>query len=157
MKLRPPLAAAALVVAGLLTLSACSAAQFPTEGAQSARDENSAETTDEATASEEDVDVFSIRVGDCLNSSIMSEQTELQTVPVVPCSEPHEDEVYHAFDSSVSGTDYPGQDVLEAEALEVCTGDAFTDFVGVSWQETPTKSVNASPVQTSRASASSTS
>jgi len=131
MKLRPPLAAVGLVAAGLLTLSACSAAQFPTQGAQPQRDETSGQVTE----SEENVDVFSIRVGDCLNSSVMSEQTELQTIPVVPCSEPHEDEVYYAFDSTVPGSEYPGEDAILEEADAVCTGDAFTDFVGVPWTE----------------------
>jgi len=128
MKLRPPLAAVGLVAAGLLTLSACSAAQFPTQGAQPQRDETSGQVTE----SEENVDVFSIRVGDCLNSSVMSEQTELQTIPVVPCSEPHEDEVYYVFDSTAS--EYPGEDELKNEARETCI-DEFADFVGLAYDE----------------------
>ncbi|MBD7958760.1 septum formation family protein [Microbacterium sp. Sa4CUA7] len=131
MKLRPPLAAVGLVVAGLLTLSACSAAQFPTEGAQPQRDETSGQVTE----GQEDVDVFSIRVGDCINSAAVIEESQLQSIPVVPCSEEHEDEVYHAFDSSVSGEEYPGEDVLLDEADTVCAGDAFTEFIGVPFTE----------------------
>jgi len=124
---RPPLVAATLLVASMTALSGCSAASLPNTSGEPVRDAESGEITE----SNEAVDVFSIRVGDCLNTSELADTTELESVPVVPCAEPHEDEVYHAFDTAES--EFPGLDALAAEADETCIAE-FADFVGISWE-----------------------
>lgn len=125
---RPHLAASGLVLIGMMTLTSCAGASFPTSGAEPVRDESSGEITE----SNESVDVFSIRVGDCLNTTEMAEETELQSVPVVPCEEEHEDEIYYGFDTTAS--EYPGTEALQAEADETCIAE-FASFVGLSYEE----------------------
>jgi len=125
---RPQLAVAGLVVLGMTTLSACSAASLPNTSSEPVRDAESGQVTESA----DDVDVFAIRVGDCLNTSALTGETELESVPVVPCDEPHEDEIYYAFDSEAS--EFPGTDGLAAEADETCIAE-FESFVGIAWEE----------------------
>lgn len=62
-----------------------------------------------------EVDVYSLQIGDCLNDL---SGTQFATLPVVPCSEPHEGEVYALFD--ISGNQYPGQDAVLEEAQIGC-------------------------------------
>lgn len=125
----PRLATAGLVIIGMLTLSACGA-QFPTQGAEPERDESSGEITE----SNDSVDVFSIRVGDCLNTSDLAGETAVESVPVVPCDEEHEDEVYYGFDTTSTGSEFPGEEVLAAEADTTCIAQ-FADFIGLSYEE----------------------
>ncbi|MCR2786070.1 MULTISPECIES: septum formation family protein [unclassified Microbacterium] len=126
----PKLAAAAVVAIGMMALSGCGSAQFPTQGAEPERDESSGEITE----SNDSVDVFSIRVGDCLNTSELTGETEVESVPVVPCDEEHEDEVYYGFDTTTAGSEFPGEEALAAEADETCIAE-FAGFVGVSYEE----------------------
>jgi hypothetical protein len=78
----------------------------------------------------EAADVFSIRVGDCLNA--VGGGGEFSTVPVVPCSEPHDSEAYASM--QLSDGDYPGADAVQLEADAFCL-DEFASFVGLDFQE----------------------
>jgi hypothetical protein len=118
---------AALVAAALLaaSLTGCSAiGQLLSGPAQPERDE----TTQEITASS-DADVFALRVGDCLD---MVEGAEVETVPVVPCGEPHSDEVYHDF--QLAEGEFPGDEAVNAAAEEGCLA-AFEPFVGLAYED----------------------
>ena len=75
-------------------------------------------------------DVFTLKVGDCLNDGVT--ETELSTVPVVPCDEPHDSEVYAAV--IMDDEEYPGADATIAFADEQCY-EEFEDFVGISYDE----------------------
>ncbi len=75
-------------------------------------------------------DVFTLEVGDCLDDS---GDTEVLSVPVVDCSEPHDLEAYLARD--MDGGDYPGADAVEKFGDETC-GNAFEEFAGVPEAET---------------------
>ena len=75
-------------------------------------------------------DVFTIKVGDCISTS--TGDAEVTEVPTVPCEEPHEVEVFHDFE--ITGTDYPGEDEIFAQADQGCY-DAFESFVGLSYEE----------------------
>ena len=121
MKTRLPVAMAALAAAALL-FSGCSAINSLTGG----------ETRDDDGSIVEggDTDVFSIKVGDCIATS--TGDAEVTEVPTVPCSEPHDVEVYHDFE--IPGTDYPGEDEIFAQADQGCY-DAFAPFVGLSYEE----------------------
>jgi len=123
----PHLAAAALLVVGVTSLSGCVATPDTSGAVRLDSDE-----TSQPDESGEAVDVFSISLGDCLNTSGLSDTTEVESIPVVPCSEPHEDEVYYVFDSTAS--EYPGEDELKNEARETCI-DEFADFVGLAYDE----------------------
>ncbi len=85
-----------------------------------------------ALVSEGNIDAFEIRVGDCFNDSedlvgAISDSEEVYGVDGVPCTEPHDNEVYALFD--VSGNTYPGMEMLEELAYSGCI-DRFEPFVG---------------------------
>ena len=77
-----------------------------------------------------EADVFSIEVGDCLNDA--SSSGEVETVPKVDCSEPHDSEAFATHD--LADGDYPAQDAMFAEADAECEA-AFDGYVGVSYDE----------------------
>lgn len=85
------------------------------------RDEESGQVTESA-----NIDVFSLKVGDCKMSSATG---EIQDVDVVPCEEPHDEEVYYEFKMD------DGEFSEEAidTATQECVGEAYTTFVGVAW------------------------
>lgn len=77
-----------------------------------------------------DADAFAIRVGDCLET--MDWGTEgFSSVPVIPCAEPHESEVYAAVD--LPDGDYPGDESIATQSDEFCAGE-FESFVGAAWE-----------------------
>ena len=78
--------------------------------------------------------VMEISVGDCFVISEMNAQLqsgEVSDVPLVECSEEHDGEFFHSHE--VSGDSYPGDAAVGDEAEEVCSGSAFSDFVGVDY------------------------
>lgn len=79
----------------------------------------------------EDTDVFSLRVGDCLNEMDATEEA-VSEVPKIDCEEPHDFEVFHAADLS-GGDTFPGEEEVAGLADEACL-DAFEGFVGVDWE-----------------------
>ena len=114
---------AALVVA--LPLTGCSAIRdlLPVPAPQPERDETTQEIVEEGQA-----DVFALRVGDCMNTV---EEDLVTEVPVVPCSEPHDDEVY--FDFQLDDGEYPGDDAVLEQADASCL-EQFEPFVGLAYE-----------------------
>lgn len=88
------------------------------------RDDETGEITEASEAS-----VFSIEVGDCLDSSALASD-EVESVPAVPCGEPHDTEVYAAKDFPEG--DYPAD--LEEQADEFCYTE-FSTFVGMPYED----------------------
>jgi hypothetical protein len=76
------------------------------------------------------VGAFEVRVGDCFNDEAF-ENTEISEIPAVPCSEPHDNEVYAAFD--ITG-EWPGDERVEQLAYEGCL-ERFAGAVGRSYEE----------------------
>ncbi|MET0954328.1 MAG: septum formation family protein [Cryobacterium sp.] len=115
---------AAVLAAGALTLSGCSAITdlFPKEAARDA------ETQEISEAGE--ADVFSLSVGDCFNDA---EADEIDSVDAIPCGEAHDYEAYFAFDVSADEA-YPGDDVISQSAEDGCLAE-FPNFVGLSYEE----------------------
>lgn len=114
---------AALTAAFLL--SGCTASVGDLTGGDTAvRDEDSGEVTESGQA-----DVFTLSVGDCLD-----EQTgeEISDVPLVPCSEPHDMEVFGEI--TLDDGDWPGVDVVGQQADEGCYAQ-FEAFVGLPYEE----------------------
>ncbi|OLT24664.1 hypothetical protein BJF83_06790 [Nocardiopsis sp. CNR-923] len=98
--------------------------------------ESPAEGEDATAQGPTDTGVFQLSVGDCfieeeMNSAFLSDG--VSEIPILPCDEPHNAEIFHTFD--VAGDTFPGEDVIWAEAEETCQGQAFTDYLGVSWAE----------------------
>ena len=82
------------------------------------------------TAANSDADVFSIKVGDCLDDA--SSTGTVTTAPIVPCAEPHNSEAY----KSVQMTDgaFPGDDAVTTQANEACAA-AFPAFIGIAYDD----------------------
>ncbi len=122
------LLAIAGITAGTLGLSGCGALNQFLPSSQPTRDA----TTGEVTEGAQNGDVFSIRVGDCVNTD-GSESEEISSLPIVPCSEPHADEAYYSFDLPESS--YPGDDSVSNAADEGCI-EQFGDFIGTGYEST---------------------
>lgn len=116
----------ALASAGVIAtlLSGCSIIQGVFNPASDAtRDE-----TGQVVEGNDNGDVFLMRVGDCLNDSSVG--TEVTSVPIVPCSEPHDSEIFSEL--RLTGSEFPGDEFITQQADEHCEA-AFADFVGVDW------------------------
>jgi hypothetical protein len=83
-----------------------------------------------AIVSEGSVDAFQMRVGDCFDDGSTFAGEEVNSVPGVPCSKPHDNEVYAVFD--VSMTSYPGDGMAEM-AHDACL-ERFESFVGRDYE-----------------------
>jgi hypothetical protein len=81
-----------------------------------------------AIVGEGSIDAFQMRVGDCFNdgSGFTDDNPEVHSVPGVPCSTAHDNEVYAVFD--VNSPSFPG-DEMERMAFESCK-QRFSAFVG---------------------------
>lgn len=77
-------------------------------------------------------DVFDLKVGDCLADLDEVERDQVADVSIVPCSDPHEAEVYAETD--LSGSRYPGDDEVETESDEFCVVE-FEEFVGAPYED----------------------
>ncbi len=122
----------ALLVVGTLALallsSGCGGILDEITGpAEAQRDEPDGQVTEAS-----DADVFSIKVGDCIVSERLDDSGEVESVPVVPCAEPHDIEIY--AETELPEGDYPGEEAVSASAEEYCYGE-FEPFVGLAYEE----------------------
>ena len=81
-----------------------------------------------------DLDVMTLRPGDCFNDPEDLEQVVFD-VAAVPCSEPHDNEVYsvQALAPGVFTEEFPGEEALQRHSYDACTGSVFDDYVGTSY------------------------
>lgn len=79
-----------------------------------------------------DLDVMTMQTGDCFNDPDELEGV-VYDVAAVPCTEPHDNEVFavHSVGSSF-GDEFPGQSALEQHSFETCVG-SFAGYVGVDY------------------------
>ncbi|MBF4618459.1 septum formation family protein [Clavibacter sp. VKM Ac-2873] len=96
-------------------------------------------------------DVFTLRQGDCLDDAALAavnaqdpddalpagdtdarDRSEVSDVSTVPCSAPHDFEVYAAL--TIPGGAFPGDDAVSTQADDLC-GGAFGPFVGFDYQD----------------------
>lgn len=94
-------------------------------------DDSPARDSDGSIIEAGDISVFELRVGDCFDDP-EDLSTQVETVRAVPCAEPHDNEIYHAFD--LADGPYPGVNAIDEEADETCLA-AFETFVGVDYFE----------------------
>jgi hypothetical protein len=78
------------------------------------------------------VSVFDLSEGDCWNN-VPDEGEETETVDAVPCTEPHESEVFAVFNVDL-GEEWPGLDAVTAEAESQCV-QRFEGFVGLTYDQ----------------------
>ncbi|MDI2099439.1 septum formation family protein [Ruicaihuangia caeni] len=117
---RRSIAAGVGVFALTLAVSGCS---LP-GGETVTRDADTREVTESG-----DADVFALQVGDCFNDTTSE---SIAHVPAVPCSESHDNEVFHIFD--MEDGEYPGDEAIMMAAFEQCV-PPFEEFVGMSYEE----------------------
>ncbi|WP_050760861.1 septum formation family protein [Aeromicrobium marinum] len=106
-----------LLVVGI-GLSACSSAEETT------RDESGA-----IAEANENASVFEMEIGDCYD--VPSETEAVETLPAIPCGDPHDLEVYHEI--VLDDGDYPGEAAVTAQGDEACIGE-FATFVGLDFE-----------------------
>ncbi len=91
------------------------------------------------------VDSFEIKVGDCLGAGVTG---EVQSVAGLPCTEPHQYEVYHLFTIPEGDGTYPGLEAVQDQADEGCHA-AFEGFVGIAYDSSGFEISYISPTQVS--------
>jgi len=74
--------------------------------------------------------VFSLEVGTCFDDT---DETEVSSVPLVDCAEPHDNEVFAVFDYTETDT-FPGAEAMNQAAHELCVAE-FEAFVGLGYLE----------------------
>lgn len=105
-------------------LTGCSIIQQFIGGGDATRDENG-----EVIEGTDTGDVFLLQVGDCINDSELEDV--VTTLPIVPCSEPHESEIF--AEAELEGDTYPGDEAVGTQADEICYNE-FAGFVGLDYE-----------------------
>ncbi len=76
------------------------------------------------------VGVRDLRAGQCID---VPDDEQIFEVPERECDEPHDAEVYAVRE--LDGVSYPGDEAVQQQAREVCSGDAFDEYFAVSFDE----------------------
>lgn len=129
------LAATACVTVSLTMLTGCGAFDELMSDGDAPRDEPGGEVTASA-----DADAFEILKGDCIDlvaldgygDAAQGEEFELESVPVVPCAEPHTGEVYAEL--VIEEDEYPGEKGMAKTFDDWCYAE-FEKFVGVAVED----------------------
>lgn len=112
-----------VVGAGAILIFALTGCAGLLPGAQDAPRDETGEVAEEA-----DIDIFALKVGDCMPAN--SATGLISEASVIPCAEPHSEEVFHEF--ALEEGDFPGEDVID-EQVEIECITAFESFVGLDW------------------------
>jgi hypothetical protein len=83
-----------------------------------------------AIVAEGNVDAFQMRVGDCFDDGSTFDDDNVDSVPGVPCTNPHDNEVYAVYDVAVAS--FPGDGMADM-AHEGCLA-RFEAFVGKDYE-----------------------
>jgi len=78
-----------------------------------------------------DASVFALEVGDCFNDEVVPTDVVFD-VPVVPCADPHDNEIY--FEFSMTDAVFPGNDAALEASANRCLAE-FEPFVGTDYFE----------------------
>ena len=119
------IAAATLLTSAILSSLGCSLISQALPAEQPVRDAESGQIVEERDI----VDVFAIRVGDCMSDEGLNGE-EINAVNVVPCDGPHTDEVYHAF--HLTNDEFPGEDM--SNLSDAGCYEPFESFIGVAYE-----------------------
>lgn len=82
-----------------------------------------------------EVGVNALKLGDCFNDNATdsdSEVVDVLTVEAVPCTEPHDNEVYYL--GALPEAPYPGDELVDELVLDQCL-TVFEAFAGISYEE----------------------
>jgi uncharacterized protein YceK len=134
-----------IALAAILLIGGCSASEAEAPATTSASGtvaSTPATTTSDTAATSTSVDtsessesVFQLRPGDCYNDVLVDEEYvgEFETLPMVDCDAPHDNEAYASFVFNVEGGMYPGEFAFDDEAIARC-GSLFEEYVGSSYE-----------------------
>ena len=75
-------------------------------------------------------DVFTLKVGDCLNDN--AKEGDISALPVVDCEKPHDSEIYASV--VLDDGDFPGDEAIKDTADQSCY-DEYETFVGIIWDD----------------------
>lgn len=75
------------------------------------------------------IDIFELKVGDCIDDEGSG---ELQEIRVVPCNEPHGDEVIYEFNMREGA--FPSDEEFDDAVYDNCI-PAFETYVGIAWDD----------------------
>jgi len=98
--------------------------------------------------SAEDLDAFPMREGDCFDGSLDMNQARsvgisgggfAEEMAAIPCSEPHDNELYAVFDLSdrlpyLALERFPGEEGIVSFSRDGCF-ERFENFIGISYEE----------------------
>ena len=83
-----------------------------------------------------DVSLDELEVGSCYDLPQSDEILELSSLDEVPCADPHRGELFHEYEMNPDrDREYPGQDALFEELGTECTGEVWTDYVGLEYAQ----------------------
>ena len=80
-------------------------------------------------STEGNVSAFSLRIGDCYDDPA-PDVTVIESVEGIPCTLPHDNEIYAI--TQISGSVFPGSEEVISLARDFCLGQ-FEDFVGIEY------------------------
>jgi hypothetical protein len=83
---------------------------------------------------DDEVSVEELEVGQCVGVAEPSSEV-ISELPEAECAEPHDAEVFALGDVDRDDDEHPGTETVLAEVQAACTGQAFEDYVGRSYQE----------------------
>lgn len=109
------------------SLTAIALAALATAGCSTAGEASESEKPGSA-----DISVLTLEVGSCLNDVDQPIAQEMTEIPSVPCSDPHQSEVY--AEVMVDDPSFPGVDAVAAFASEACEAE-FGKFIGLPYDE----------------------
>lgn len=137
LRTRRALALAGAAAALSLALTGCSALNGILGGGSgdADRDEESGQVTESS-----NIDIFALKVGDC---KMESPEGLLSDADVVPCEEPHDEEVY--YELKMDDGEFSSE-AVDAASQE-CIGDAFTNFIGIDYNSSSLEVYPITPTQ----------
>lgn len=120
-------AAAGVMLSGCSLLGGIVNGGSGSGGTESRPTDSATKSPDSGTGTSTKTDVFTIKVGDCLNDADVG--TTVTDVPTIACSEPHDSEAFSSF--LMADGIFPGADAVATQAETGCTTD-FAKFVGIA-------------------------
>ncbi|WP_244268200.1 septum formation family protein [Microbacterium foliorum] len=137
MRTRRALALAGSAVALSVALTGCSAINGILGGGagDADRDEETGQVTESS-----NIDIFALKLGDC---KMASASGLIEDADVVPCDQPHDEEVY--YEITMKDGEFSEEDVDTAS--QECIGDAYTSFIGVAYDDSALEVYPITPTQ----------
>lgn len=120
------------MVLGFAGLTAMVAAGCGVLGGDGTGDDNSVRDSSGVIVEGGEVGVNALQLGDCYNDTMSEAAAGITSVDAVPCSDPHDNEVYYI--GALPETDFPGEALVEELVTDQCL-TVFEAFAGISYSD----------------------